>query len=97
MRIDAPARESSASRRAGVDPAAVASLLAAAGDLAFEFAEVGPSRIEEDLVRFVQTAQLHGADALLGSIVLDRSRPDVVRQRAFGTMHHQVARQIGKG
>jgi hypothetical protein len=95
MRIDALPSESGAGLAVGVDPG-VASLLAEVGDLAFEFAEFGSARIEEDLVRFVQAAQRHGADALLASIVLDRSRPDVARQRAFGKLHHQVARQIGK-
>jgi hypothetical protein len=72
------------------------SLLAAAEELAFEFAEFGPARIEEELKRFVRAAQRHGADATLGAIVLDRSQPDVARQRAFGAVHRQVARQVGE-
>lgn len=94
MRIDAPASESSVGLRAGLDPGAAA-LLAAARDIACEFAEFGSAEIEEELVRFVQAARRHGADALLVTIVLDRSESDVARQRAFGAMHHQVARQIG--
>jgi hypothetical protein len=95
VRTDALAGESSTGLRVGIDPGA-ASLLAAARDLAYEFAEFGSAGIEEELVRFVQAARRHGADAQLGSIVLDRSEPDVTRQRAFGAMHHQVARQIGE-
>jgi hypothetical protein len=95
MRIDAPARESGTGRRAGLDPDD-ASVLAAARDLAYELAEFGPSRIEDDLVQFVRAAGGLGVDPVLGSIVLDRSQPDVARQRAFGAMHHQVARQIGE-
>jgi hypothetical protein len=95
MRIDAPASESSVGVRVGLDPGAV-SLLAAARDLAYQFAEFGSAGIEEELVRFVQAAGRHGADALLGSIVLDRREPDVARQRAFGAMHLQVARQIAE-
>ncbi|MGH3454142.1 MAG: hypothetical protein ACRDPQ_17430 [Nocardioidaceae bacterium] len=95
MRIDAPPRGSgTALHRPVLDPDR-ASLLAAAGDLAVEFAASGSGRIEAELVRFVDAAQRLGADALLGSIVLDRSEPDVVRQRAFGAMHRQVAGLIG--
>jgi hypothetical protein len=94
MRIDARPRESSTGLRGGVAPG-TASVLAAAEDLAYEFAEVGPTRIEDELVRFVEAARCHGADPLLGSIVLDRTAPDVVRQRAFGAMRHQVAGQFG--
>ena len=72
------------------------SLLAAAEELAFELAESGPARIEDELERFVRAAQRHGADAMLGSVVLDRRQPDVVRQRAFGAVHRQVARQVGE-
>jgi hypothetical protein len=71
-------------------------VLAAATELAYELAESGPARIEEELVRFVQAARRHGADAWLGSIVLDRSQPDVARQRAFAAVHRQVARQVGE-
>jgi ribosomal protein S18 acetylase RimI-like enzyme len=60
--------------------------------LASELAESGPSRIEDELVRFVERALRSGADPLLGSIVLDRGQPDVTRQRAFGAMHQQVVR-----
>ncbi len=95
MRTDAPASESSVGLGADLDPGA-GSLLAAARDLAYEFAEFGSAGIEDELVRFVQAAGRHGADALLGSIVLDRSEPGIARQRAFGTMHHQVARQIAE-
>jgi hypothetical protein len=94
MRVEAPASESSTRRGAGVDGVA-ASVLAVAEDLAYDVAERGPARVESELVRFVHAAQRHGADVLLGSIVLDRSEPEVTRQRAFGAMHHQVARQIG--
>jgi DNA-binding NarL/FixJ family response regulator len=95
MRIDAPASESSVGLRVGLDSAAAA-LLATARDLAYEFAEYGSAGIEDELVRFVQAARRHGADALLGTIVLDRRESDVARQRAFGAMHRQVARQIGQ-
>ena len=71
-------------------------LLTAAKELAYELAEFGPAKVEEALVRFVQAARRHGADALLGSIVLDRSQPDVVRQRAFAAVHRQLARQVGE-
>lgn len=96
MRVDAPARRSGTApcRRPVLAPDSTP-LLAAAGDLAVEFATSGSGRIEAELVRFVDAAQRLGADALLGSIVLDRSEPDVVRQRAFGAMHRQVAGPLG--
>jgi hypothetical protein len=75
---------------------AAEALAAAAEELAIELAESGPARIEAELERFVQAAQRHGADAMLGSVVLDRKQPDVVRQRAFGSLHRQVARQVGE-
>lgn len=80
--------------RARLDPA-TSSLGAPASDLAFELAEFGPTKIQDELVRFVRAAQRYGADPLLVSIILDRSEPDVTRQRAFGMVHFQVARQIG--
>ena len=63
-----------------------------AADLAFRMAEAGPSGIEDEVTRFVRAAQRYGVDPLLGSIVLDRAEPSVTRQRAFGTLHQQVAR-----
>lgn len=72
----------------------IASFEAAASDLALELAESGPARIEDELARFVRAARRYGVDPLLGSIVLDRGEPHVIRQRAFGTMHQQVARLI---
>jgi GNAT superfamily N-acetyltransferase len=69
-------------------------LRAPASDLARQLAETGPSEIEDELTRFVSAALRHGADPLLGSIVLDRSQPDVTRQRAFGALHQQFAQRI---
>jgi GNAT superfamily N-acetyltransferase len=68
------------------------SLKAAAGDLAFQLAESGPTGVEDELARFVRAARRYGVDPLLGSIVLDRGESSVTRQRAFGTLHQQVAR-----
>lgn len=95
MRVEASPHESVAGPQIGRE-ADDSSVLAAAEALAYELAEHGPARIEDDLARFVPAAERLGADARLGSIVLDRRRPDVVRQRAFGTMHNQVARLIGE-
>ena len=93
MRVDTPERESTATLRVGREPGAV-SVLATADELAYRLAEFGPTRVEDDLARFVPAAQRHGADPMLGSVVLDSNAPDVARQRAFGAMHRQVARRV---
>lgn len=93
MLIDTLERESSAVLRADPEPNAVA-VLATADDLAYRIAEFGPAKFEEELARFVRAAQRLGADPVLGSVVLDRSAPDVTRQRAFGAMHRQVAQRV---
>jgi hypothetical protein len=92
MRIDTPVQESSVGLRVRPGTSATA-VLATAEVLAWRLAEYGPARCEEELARFVQAAQRHGADPLLGSVVLDRNAPAVTRQRAFGTLHRQVARR----
>jgi GNAT superfamily N-acetyltransferase len=67
-------------------------------NLAAELAESGPTKIEDELTRFVEAALRLGADPLLAAIVLDRGLSDVVRQRAFGAVHEQVAGlQVGGG
>ena len=92
MLTDTLERESAAVLRADPQPSAVA-VLVTADDLAYRIAELGPARFEEELARFVQAARRLGADQVFGSVVLDRSAPDVTRQRAFGALHHQVARR----
>lgn len=74
-----------------LDPDA-SSLRASASNLAHQLAEFGPTNLEAALIRFVHAAQRYGADWLLGSIILDRSEPDVVRQRAFGRLHQLLDR-----
>jgi hypothetical protein len=92
MLTDTLERGSSVVLRADPEPSAVA-VLATADDLAYRIAELGPARFEAELARFVQAAQCLGADPVLGSVVLDRSAPDVTRQRAFGVLHRQLARR----
>ena len=92
MLTDTLERESSVVLRAEPESSAVA-VLATADGLAYRIAELGPARFEEELARFVLAAQRLGADPVLGSVVLDRSAPDVTRQRAFGALHRQVARR----
>ena len=92
MRIDTPVQESTVGLRLRPGTSATA-VLATAEVLAWRLAEYGPGRCEAELARFVEAAQRHGADPLLGSVVLDRSAPAVTRQRAFGALHRQVARR----
>jgi len=92
MLTDTLEGESSVVLRVDPEPS-TAAVLATADDLAHRIAELGPARFEEELMRFVQAARRLGADQVLGSVVLDRSAPDVTRQRAFGVLHRQLARR----
>ncbi len=57
-----------------------------AGELATLIAEFGIGHFESEVAEAAAVAVDHGAPANLSRLVLDRSSPAIVRERAFGKM-----------
>jgi hypothetical protein len=57
-----------------------------AGELATLIAEFGIGRFESEVAEIAAVAVDHGAPTNLSRLVLDRSSPAIVRERAFGMM-----------
>ena len=55
-----------------------------AGELATLIAEFGIGRFESEVAEAAAFATDHGAPANLAHLVVDRSSPEIVRERAFG-------------